>query len=725
MSAPHDSNDFVSTAAPKSSASAEAAPAPALPKSDANSSEPRAALLGLDPPPSGAPQTVRVAVAELDALVDLVGELVLARNQLLQTSLASRDNAATAITQRLDVVTSDLQEGLMRMRMQPVGAAWGAISELARECAAKAGKRVALRLEGFEIELDRTALEGLREPLGELVRLVVEHSIESANERERAGKPREALLELAASHEGGRVVLELTDDGAGLDQDSPAVRESLARVRSEFARLGANLATSRSGERNVSRLAIPLTLAITPALLVSAGAERFALPQTSLVELVRIARGDSAQVESFAGGSVFRLREELLPVVDLRGALGLSSEGLEERETSGLVVLQAGAQRYGLVVDKIHDTEEIVVKGLAPALAALGLYSGATVLGDGGVALILDVPGLARSAGLEVSELGLARSERGAPTLDANASERERWLVFELRGGRRMAAPLDKVSRLEEFPLESLERSCDARVVQYRGTILPLIETADLLGLPPAPTSAERDFASVVVLAIDGRLLGMVAERIVDILDCEPQARRDAPREGIASTVVLGSSVTDIIDVAWIAARAGLGGDAQTIGADSEAEDSQTVRQLCTFHVGELALAADVESVQEILRTPPLTNVPRAAPGADALINLRGQTVLTLDLAQRLSAAREEAQGAESGAMTVVFRTRQGPLAARVDSVGDVLEIDPELLAPAPRHGNRAVLTAVRELYTLPDSLVLVLDVERLLGDATALERRA
>ncbi len=671
----------------------------------------------------GAPATVRIAAEELDSLVNLVGELVLARNQLLQTHLTSRDTAANAITQRLDVVTSELQEGLMRMRTQPIGAAWSDLAECVQRCAASVGKRIALRTEGLELELDRTLLEGLHAPLCALTELVIERSVAGVGPRAEARAPQDALLEIAARSEGGRIVVELRDDGAGLDQHDAAGQAALARIRTQVAEFGASLEISRTDARSVSRLSIPLTLAITPALLVSAGGERFAIPQTSLVELVRITRGEGPQIEHFAGQSLFRLREALLPVVDLRSALELPREVGVERETSGLVVLQIGAQRYGLAVDAIHDTEEIVVKPLAPALVALGLYSGSTILGDGGVALILDVPGLARSAGIEVSELGGAASKTSASQSDEPTGERERWLVFELRGGRRMAAPLSRVSRLEEFPLAALERSCDTPVVQYRGAILPLVEAAELLGSASATSTPTGDAASVVVLAAEEHRVGLVAECVVDILDEEPGSPIERPRPGVACSAVLGGAVTDVIDVDWFVASARLQGSAQSgDGAEASTGEQSTVRQLCTFRVGELNLAADVDAVQEILRTPGLTRVPRAAAGADALINLRGQTVLTLDLALKLRGhqptSSERASETERGGMTVVFSTRRGPLAARVDSVGDVIEIDPTQLAPAPRHGESAVLAAVRELYRLPDALLLVLDTERLLGDA-------
>lgn len=734
MSPTHDSNDAAVSTDVTHRARGENGPPSALPAAaPRESSGPQTSVLAsatpqLAPGENGAhaaePGTrgsLQIGASELDALVDLVGELVLARNQLLQTALAARESSASATTQRLDVVTSDLQEGLMRMRTQPIGAAWSSLAESARRCGAQAHKRFALRTEGFELELDRSSLEGLRAPLGELIELVVEHSLEDANARAAAGKSPDAVLELAAGHDGGRVVVELRDDGAGLRDDDAQVHAALERIRAHVAQCGASLTTGRVGALNVARLSIPLTLAITPALLVSAAGERFAIPQTSLVELVRITRGEGAQLESFGGGSLFRLREALLPVVDLRRALALPCEPQDERETVGLVVLQVGARRYGLVVDTIHDTEEIVVKPLAPGLAALGLYSGATILGDGSVALILDASGLARSAGLDVSEF--AGASASAVQREDAADERERWLVFELPGARRMAAPLSRVSRLEEFPADALERSCDARVVQYRGAILPLLETAQLLGSSASSSSAPGASVSVVVLNVAGQPLGLVAERVLDILDCELQARVDRPRPGILCAAVLGGAVADVLDVDWIATHSGVH-PAPLASESAEAQvqhEQPALRQLCTFRIGKLSLAADVDSVQEILRTPRLKRVPRAAAGADALINLRGQTVLTLDLAVRLGVGRDgcgEAAQQERGGMTVVFRTRQGPLAARVDSVGDVLEIDPTQLAPVPSHGDSALHAALRGLFPLPDSLLLVLDAERLLGDA-------
>jgi two-component system chemotaxis sensor kinase CheA len=661
------------------------------------------------------PANMRVGVRELDALVNLVGELVLTRNQLLQSLSASHDNGSSAITQRLDLVTSELQEGLMRLRMQPVASAWSEVSAHARAFAAQLGKRTRAKLDGVEIELDRTVLEGLRPTLRSLVELLIRCSLEEAPERERLGKPADARIWMRAVQETGRVVVDLSDDGRGLDENSGEVRAELRAAQAAVAKFGAecSLRPAPAGGACV-RITIPLTLAITPALLVSAGGERFAIGQASLVELVRVARSDARQIEDLAGSSVYRLRESLLPVLDLRSVLDLSKSADATREASPLVVIQFGAERFGLVVDEIHDTEEIVVQALDPSLRKLGLFSGATVLGDGSVALILDVVGIGRAAGMSLVE-----ADPDAPascSADAQVA-RDRWLIFELPGQRRMALPLTRVHRLEEFEAASIERSGDTRVVQYRDAILPLFETAQELGLRDTGAGLGEDgLTSVVVIGLGGRHIGLVAQRIVDILECAPTAERSRPRAGVALSAVLGGAVTDVIDVAWIAERCGVDVHADAAANSCAGEESAlAARQLCTFRVGSLQLAADVREVQEILRTPRMARVPRAAGQSFGLINLRGQTVLTLDLAERFEQGTEHAES--SGETTVVFNARDGVFAARVDSVGDVIDVDPARVENAPHHGRVNARSVVRELYKLPDSLLLVLDVDRLLEE--------
>jgi two-component system chemotaxis sensor kinase CheA len=697
----------------------ESAPAAALPQATAtrDASAPSAADVADDPLAS-----MRVGVRELDALANLVGELVLTRNQLLQSLSAPGENASSAITQRLDLVTSELQEGLMRLRMQPIGSAWSELSAHSRAFAAQLGKRTRAKLDGVDIELDRTVLDGLRPPLRALLELLIRHSLEEARERERLGKPADARIWMRAVQENGRVVVDISDDGRGLDESSEEARAEFRAAQAAVARIGAecSLRPAPAGGACV-RITIPLTLAITPALLVSAGGERFAIGQASLVELVRVSRSDARQIEELAGGSVYRLRESLLPVVDLRSVLDLSKSADSTREASPLVVIQFGAERFGLAVDEIHDTEEIVVKALDPSLQKLGLFSGATVLGDGNVSLILDVVGIGRAAGLTLAE---ADPEAPESCSEGDRASPDRWLIFELPGQRRMALPLARVQRLEEFEAASIERSGDTRVVQYRDSILPLFETAHELGLRDAGAgSGDGGLTSVVVIDVGERHIGLVAQRIVDILEGAPTAERSRPREGVALSAVLGGAVTDVIDIAWIAERCGGDRHAATTAASSASEETTlATRQLCTFRVGSLQLAADVGEVQEVLRTPRLTRVPRAARQGGGLINLRGQTVLTIDLVERFEHGAERAES--SGEMVVVFNGRDGAFAARVDSVGDVIDVDPACLESAPRHGRSQARSAVRELYKLPDSLLLVLDVDRLL-DAHAADFEA
>lgn len=386
--------------------------------------------------------SIRVDVGLLDKLMNLVGELVLARNQITQFGSSQEDPAFLGTVQRLNLLTGELQAGVMKTRMQPVGSVWGKFPRLVRDLAVACGKQVRIDMEGQETELDRTIIEAVRDPLTHMVRNAVDHGIEPPAERAAWGKPAEGRLFLHALHEGGKVVIELTDDGGGIDprrvRDKALLSglvtpEQAARlgdrelldliflpgfsttdrvtqfsgrgvgmdvVRTNIEKIGGTVdVDSTLGRGTTIRMKIPLTLAIIPALVVSTGGDRYAIPQVSLLELVRL-EGEQVRkgVEQFHGIPVYRLRGNLLPLVYLDRELGV--EPIRAGDEINIVVLQADDRPFGLVVDAIRDTEEIVVKPLQKALKGIGVFSGATIMGDGNVALILDVLGLAQRAGV-------------------------------------------------------------------------------------------------------------------------------------------------------------------------------------------------------------------------------------------------------------------------------------------------------------------------------------
>ncbi|HEY2783779.1 MAG TPA: chemotaxis protein CheA, partial [Fimbriiglobus sp.] len=489
---------------------------------------PAAASLSLVAVPVETPSVGRVAVTDsalridvglLDKLMTIVGELVLARNQVMQFSSSQTDTAFLGTVQRLNLLTTELQTNVMKTRMQPIGAVWGKFPRVVRDLAVACGKQVRLDTEGQETELDKTIIEAIRDPLTHIVRNAVDHGIEPPDLRGKSGKPAEGRLLLRAYHEGGKVQIEVTDDGGGIDArrvKEKAVRlkvvsaEDAARmsdrelvnlvflpgfstadkvtqfsgrgvgmdvVRTNIEKIGGSVdLDSRPGAGTTLRMKIPLTLAIIPALTVTSGGERFCIPQVSLLELVRVEAGGTKRIESFHGAPVYRLRENLLPLVFLDEHLELAVPG-RKRGDVHIVVLQADDRPFGLAVDAIHDTEEIVVKPLQKQLKGVTAFAGATIMGDGRVALILDVVGLAHGANIlaETSGRTAAKSNSDAGRSTAVGAP---LLIFVTTGGERMAVPLTLVSRLEEFPRAALERSGGRKVVQYRDEILPLVDVA-------------------------------------------------------------------------------------------------------------------------------------------------------------------------------------------------------------------------------------------------------
>ena len=306
---------------------------------------------------------------------------------------------------------------------------------------------------------------------------------------------------------------------------------------------------SRLGEGTTLKIKIPLTLAIIPALVVTTGEERFAIPQVSLLELVRL-EGDQARqgIEEIHGARVYRLRGNLLPLVDLNRELGLRSSAATS-ESVNIVILQADDRQFGLVVEAINDTEEIVVKPLSIQLKGISTFAGATIMGDGKVALILDVVGLAQRAGVisEVRDRGLG--DQSVVHASSNAGEQQTLLLFSVGANGRLAIPLSLVARLEEFPAKVVEKSGKQDVVQYRGCIMPLFRLSQVLCPGAADTTPDTDVMQVIVYTENGRSVGLVVDRILDIVEEALTIRRDVGREGIAGSVVIQNRVTDLLDV--------------------------------------------------------------------------------------------------------------------------------------------------------------------------------
>ena len=559
-----------------------------------------------------ADSTIRVDVGLLDKVMNLVGELVLARNQIRQFAGRLKDSGLVAVSQRLNLITTELQAGVMKTRMQPIGNIWGQFPRTVRDVALGCGKEVGIEMEGKETELDKTIIEAIKDPLTHLVRNSVDHGIELPDDRVKAGKARSGRLTLRAFHEGGQVNIEISDDGAGLDVDrirqkalerglitaeqAAHIREreifrliflpgfstaekvtkvsgrgvGMDVVKTNVEKIGGTVdVQSTRGQGTTIRVKIPLTLAIIPALVVTCGGDRYAIPQISLIELVRLKPDDVGKaIELVHGAPVYRLRGRLLPLVYLRRELKLGDNGpvtkLADDGAVNIVVVHADGRQFGLVVDQINDTEEIVVKPLRKQLKTVKTFAGSSIMGDGKIALILDILGLAQRAGVITETRDRAVGEKAAEAASAK-QEKQIFLLFAGPGDSRMAIPLSTLARLEEFPASQVEMSGSQWVAQYRGQILPLIRLSvaleerrnqlrDLQALP----SVDSRPIQVLVLHHEGRTFGLVVERIVDIVEARADVRTPATRATVLYSVVIGGRVTEMLDIPAILRKASI-----------------------------------------------------------------------------------------------------------------------------------------------------------------------
>ena len=537
-----------------------------------------------------ADSTIRVDVAVLDTLMNLVGELVLSRNQIMQLASEEEHHEFTGPAQRLNLITSELQEGVMRTRMQPIGNIWNKLPRVVRDLSQQFGKQIRLEMEGKGTELDRTILEAIKDPLTHMVRNTVDHGVEDPDVRTAVGKNPEGVLKLAASHEGGQVNIEISDDGAGIDPDrmrTKAVEKGIITteaatkmtdneavnlifapgfstaakvsnvsgrgvgmdvVRTNVERIGGSVdVKSVAGQGTVFKIKIPLTLAIIPAITIRCGGNRYAIPQVSLQELVRLDGNDlSSRIEDLHGAPVYRLRERLLPIIDLREQLGVEPDA--ESTSTNIVVLQLDGKPFGLVVDHIENTEEIVVKPLGREVKDIALFSGATIMGDGKVALILDVVGLAAAADIvNVGRQGdnAADGPQVAFDSDDEVLDDRTLLLVDFDEDHRAAIPLSAIERLEEFDADQIEDSGHQTVVQYRGSILPILDLGPTTGMGGSAFDSGVRINSVVC-SFHGISVGLAVGSILDIVS---QAEVHQTAGGTIETAIINGHVTDVIDV--------------------------------------------------------------------------------------------------------------------------------------------------------------------------------
>jgi len=574
------------------------APGPAAPTGAAAASTP--ATLAPAAPPAGdaAPQrspvaetSLRVHVELLDDLMTLAGELVLTRNQLIQEVVTQDIKAIDASTQRLDQVTTELQEAIVSTRMQPVGGVFGKFRRIVRDLSADLGKPVELTIEGEEVELDKTIIEALGDPLTHLVRNAMDHGIETPDVRAQAGKPVPASLQLRARHEAGQVLIEVADDGAGIDaerirakaqatglaepgqlsamSDRDVVRLifhagfSTAEAVSDLSGRGVGMDVvhtnltqlggvvdidTQVGAGTTISITLPLTLAIIPSLLVEVGDERFAIPQVNIAELVRIAPEQlGSRIQTIGDARVLRLRERLVPLVTLREVLGIGGQDTATAHDGAthVAVLKAGEAHFGLQVDELLDSREIVVKPLDGYLADCAIYAGGTILGDGSVALILDVVGLSQRISSE--EVGTLQVDLGDAEPDRVRSDDQKLLLVHNAPGERFALPLSLVSRIEAIQRDQIQVAGGRPCIQYRGGHLVLFSLHQAADVTPLP---KLDELFVVVFRAAGREVGLLVSEAIDIVIEAIQVEEQGFRQpGIAGSTIVGGQTTLMVDL--------------------------------------------------------------------------------------------------------------------------------------------------------------------------------
>ena len=630
--------DMAQPEAPKEEEEVKADPAPKPPPAPEKKDAP--ADTGKKEPAISS-QTLRVNVDVLENLMTMVSELVLTRNQLLQILRANTESEFSAPLQRLNHVVSELQEGVMKTRMQPIGNAWSKLPRIIRDLSLELNKKITLEMKGQDTELDRQVLEMIKDPLTHMVRNSGDHGIEMPADRIAAGKPEGGKVLLNAYHEGGHIIIQISDDGKGLSTDkikdkiiekgladleeletmsSQQIQQFIFKagfstaeqvtavsgrgvgmdvVRTNIEKIGGSIElNSTEGKGSTFTIKIPLTLAIVSALIVESSKERFAIPQLSVRELVMISEHGDNNIEYIKGAPVFRLRDRLLPLVSLSDVLKLQSEGklteqpletalpkgdynantdedkdvsqasdetpenaesnnedalFEEPKTKDqkkdgqqnhyIVVTQVGVYEFGIIVDRVFDTEEIVVKPVAKILKSMPLFSGNTILGDGSVIMILDPNGIANTTGgTESSDM---QSENAEETKHIPTSARKTsLLIFSAGDQAPKAVPLSLVARLENIKSTDIEHSGGQMMVQYRGTLMPLIPFGHNVNV------TEKKDMPVLVFSDKVQSMGLIVDEIIDIIEEHIDVQLDAQQQGLLGSAIIDGKATDVVDVA-------------------------------------------------------------------------------------------------------------------------------------------------------------------------------
>jgi two-component system chemotaxis sensor kinase CheA len=548
--------------------------------------------------PSLEDSALRVSVAQLDQLMNLTGELVLARNQAMQWAVSEKDPQWLSRLLPLSDLALRLQENVMKARLQPISILWSRFPRLVRDMADACGKKVELVLEGADTEIDKGLLEMIRDPLTHLVRNAVDHGLESPELRLKAGKPPVGKVSLKASHESGQVLIEVSDDGAGLSLDkirAKAVKEKILSpeeasrldvtrasqlifhagfstakevtqfsgrgvgmdvVKANMDRVGGKVEVVSAEGQGVSiRLRIPLTLAVLPALLVEAGGQTFVLPRVAIRELIRLEAGKSAQaVEKIHQTPVYRLRDRILPLVLLAETLGLPTEAADHR-SKYIAHLSYGQGEFGLLLDSVGDFQEVVVKPLGYHLKSIPVWSGSTILGDGRVALILDVHGLAQKA--KVESLKAGETPAPVPSPEAFSSQAggvsRRYLLFRSAFKERLTLEMDHILRMISIKPQEIQSTGTLETITYEGRQLLYLRTSRLLShldqLSSFPVPVEGNLQAVLC-SHHGQIIALEVDEVLDILESSsPETADPLTRPGLKGVLSLGGLPADLLDL--------------------------------------------------------------------------------------------------------------------------------------------------------------------------------
>ncbi|HKM86996.1 MAG TPA: hybrid sensor histidine kinase/response regulator [Xanthobacteraceae bacterium] len=593
--------------------------------------------------------SIRVNVDTLDYLMTTVSELVLTRNQLLEIVRQHEDSDFKVPLQRLSNVTAELQEGVMKTRMQPIGNAWQKLPRVVRDLCAELGKDIELEMHGADTELDRQVLDLVKDPFTHLVRNCADHGIESPAQRLAAGKTRKGTIRLSAWHQGGHIIIEIADNGRGLDIagiQAKAVEKGLASeaelaakseaeicnfiftpgfstaakvtsisgrgvgmdvVRSNIEQIGGTVdLKSVSGVGTTFTIKIPLTLAIVSALIVEAGGERFAIPQLSVLELVRAGNNGEHRIERIKDAPVLRLRNKLLPLIRLDEVLRL---GECDRENGFVVVTQVGNQVFGAVVDGVFHTEEIVIKPMSSKLRHIPVFSGTTILGDGSVIMIIDPNGVAQALGRAATAAQADKPDLTSREEDSDA-DTVSLLLFRAGSQQPKAVPLALVTRLEEIDCRKIEISDGRHLVQYRDQLMPLVRVN-------TETNLKKEGAQPILVFSDrGRSMGLVVDEIIDIVEERLDIEVASEHPGLLGYAVIKGATTEIIDVGHFLPQA--------------FEDWFRRRDLSMARLSRTVLLVDDSAFFRDLLTPLIKaagyRVVAVASAADALAALKSDT---------------------------------------------------------------------------------------------------